>query len=830
MPAEFIQHRSPQTNKAKAPYNFVPLPEKVLLAEEFKAHDKYDSERHTGYIELDIKTETPLYTRCAYPANIFSDSRYVDKDGKLKTEFSDKDKPKTTAIPELQQFFHRGDAQIPVIPGSTLRGMTRSLVEIFSYSKISNVSKKQLVYRAVADSTSFGNQYREKMLDIIGNKHFNYPSKHLKGGYLEIDSQGNHFIRPSQEPNGHGESFVLVERNSLPNSHQRTGSQVFVKPVARIQTNNRGGGNISLDLAYTTASITNSTGLVPATIVNTKGIIVRGVDNKHMVAAIYEQNTSINTIDIPKEMWKVYEEDRDMQRSGEQGRELRNPNDPYDPLFYLVDDNKLVFFGPTMMFRLPYSHKAVDLIPEEIKNAGLDMAESIFGMVDEDSKTSIASRVFFSDAIWNPTNINESPFLGGANNGRRVPQILSSPKPTAFQLYLNQNESNHHRTDPTRWFLIKESSIEKMRVEEIPENICQKITGLIGNEYQSEQEYLNALDNLQVRFNNQNQSSRQQKTTILNCSSHELKTYDDIGKTEIRGFKRYWNKKNVGESNWSENAQDVWINDRNRRVEKLDNNGATVESSQHTIIRPVEIDTKFSGRVYFENLTEFELGALLVSLELPPNMRHQIGMAKPYGLGAIEITPTLKIQKRETRYESLFAINGKFEEGEIDSNKSELIKKDSLSKFKNEIKTFVGEFSFNNIQRLKELYTMLAWENSQTGNMKNYIGVPDNHWKERHVLPFPSDIDQIVIQANDDDLAEIGNQVVESKKNELNRISDRKLLKKFGKRLLELDLSDGDKGEIATELFAKADSLGIDLSNSEWFEQINLLVAQYQNK
>ena len=52
MSAKFVQHRSPQTNKAKAPYNFVPLPEKVLSAEEFKENDKYHADRHTGYIEL----------------------------------------------------------------------------------------------------------------------------------------------------------------------------------------------------------------------------------------------------------------------------------------------------------------------------------------------------------------------------------------------------------------------------------------------------------------------------------------------------------------------------------------------------------------------------------------------------------------------------------------------------------------------------------------------------------------------------------------------------------------------------------------------------------
>lgn len=801
MPAEFIQHRSPQTNKATAPYNFVPLPEKILLAEEFLAHDIYDSDRHTGYIELEIKTETPLYTRCAFPTSVYENQNNFDDKGKLKV----------TSDLNCQQFFHRGDARIPVIPGSTLRGMTRNLVEIFSYSKISNVSRKQLIYRAVADPTSFGLQYRKMMMDTIGNKHFNYPSKKLKGGYLEIQN-GQYFIRPAQEPNEHGESFVLVERDALPSRHRQTGSRVFVTPVART-TPSRSNPNIRLDLAYTTASTTNSTGLVPATIVTTKGI----GNNKHMVAAIYEPDANADLIEIPVEMWKIYEEDRDMQRGIPPIYELSN-NGNGEPLFYLLDDaGNLYFFGPTMMFRLRYEYKAVDLIPDEIKNAGLDMAESIFGMVDENSKKAIASRVFFSDAVWNSESVNESPFLGGVNNGRRVPQILSSPKPTSFQHYLNQNEPNHHRTDPTRWFLVKEISIERMREEGILESICGKIKELIGKEYQSEEDYLNALDNLQVRFDNRDPQSRQQKTIILNSSSHELKTYNDFDKTEIRGFKSYWHNKNIVESNWSENSESVWINNTTKRVEKRDNRGETVESSQHTIIKPVRTNVVFSGYVYFENLSKLELGALLVSLELPENMRHQIGMAKPYGLGTIKIKPTLKIQKRENRYANLFADSGKFETGEIDKNEIEQIKKDSISEFKKTINTLVGGVSFNKIQRLKELYTMLAWEEStSTGYMKKYVDVTDSQWRGRYVLPFPSNIDQIVVAEGEGDVEDRQNEIFLKKQIEISEINDKDKLKNNRKRIPQLNLTESQKSILSEELLAKAKELSVDINQENW--------------
>lgn len=813
---KFTQHRSPQTNKAKAPYNFVPLPEKVLTLEGDEKekilkglNDKYHSDRHTGYIDLEITTETPLYTRCATPTEVWS--KYQS------SEYFENDKPKVTAIPECQDFFHHGDEKkIPVIPGSTLRGMTRALVEILSYSKISFVSEKQLIYRAVADSTSFGNQYREKLLDKLGNKHFNYPSKKMKGGYLEI-RDGKPYIRPAQEhpisePEERRESFILVEGNSL-----RTGSQIFVHPATRSQKDNRGRErNISLDLALAATSTTSATGLVPAAIVNTKGV----GGSKHMAAAFYEKDTDDSKlIPIPKGMWSIYEEDRDMQR-GIKGRELRNSG---EPLFYLLDEvGKLFFFGPTMMFRLPYTHKAIDLIPEEVRNAGLDMAESIFGMVDEDSKKAIASRVYFSDAVWQLQTKEESPFLGGENNGRRVPKILSSPKPTSFQLYLNQYEPNHHHTDPTRWFLIKDSSIEKMKDEGVPENIRQKIETLKDKEFENENDYLNALRSLGINFNDRDQNSRNLKKSILNCSSHELRTYNEIGETEIRGFKRYWHKRNLVHRNWVEDSNEVRIKSNQKQVEKL--NTRWEESKQHTIIRPVKPNTMFKGKVYFENLSCEELGALLVALDLPENMRHQIGMAKPYGLGSVRIVPTLVIQERVKRYESLFESTGNWKERRLDDIKTLEIKKSSAGKFKNRIKSFVGEISFNKIQRLKELFTMLAWKDETPDrSLKNYTPVTDPQWRSRHVLQFPTDIDQVEFTETEGDVSERQNELFGKKLQEITEIKEKELLRKTGKRILELNLADGQKKALAKALLAKAAELQIDVSQTKWFPEISNL-------
>lgn len=64
----------------------------------------------------------------------------------------------------------------------------------------------------------------------------------------------------------------------------------------------------------------------------------------------------------------------------------------------------------------------------------------------------------------------------------------------------------------------------------------------------------------------------------------------------------------------------------------------TAAERQATLLRPLDKDTKFTGRIYFHNLRPFELGALLWALTLGDSkLRHKIGMGRPLGLGEISI-------------------------------------------------------------------------------------------------------------------------------------------------------------------------------------------------
>ncbi|NJO82642.1 MAG: TIGR03986 family CRISPR-associated RAMP protein [Blastochloris sp.] len=177
---------------AIAPYNFVPLPSTVVEAET-EAHDvRHDllaPDRHSGRISCTITTETPLYIR----AGLTKDELENGRDAKQKPEF----------------FYLDPDTKKPVIPGSSLRGLLRALVEIVSYSKVSRVSDSPLVYRAV-DTTSLGTKYRAQIMQEDARNRY---TPRIQAGYLE-DTGAGWQIRPAEQIGG--TSFARIAHAKIP--------------------------------------------------------------------------------------------------------------------------------------------------------------------------------------------------------------------------------------------------------------------------------------------------------------------------------------------------------------------------------------------------------------------------------------------------------------------------------------------------------------------------------------------------------------------------------------------------------------------------------------
>jgi CRISPR-associated protein (TIGR03986 family) len=685
-------HKTAGTFRATAPYNFVPLPEKVFT--EFddeknqEVNDRYYENRHTGHIVLKIKTETPFYTRCAIPPVVFENPNNFDDKGKLKI----------SAIRDCQDFFHRGQKEgndfIPVIPGSSFRGMTRSFVEILSYSKMLSVVDKELIHRSVGESTAHGVTYRKRV--SLGK---------VKAGYLLKKSNG-FFINPAK-PNKKSESFVRVKMRDNFN-------EVFEGYISLSGYDDRGRS------VHTFSNTLTTTETEKVTILNTGEITLKaGASRKSF--AIYEKDTS-KELEISTKLWDLYEDD--YKKSILQSPDLRKLENG-EPLFYIEDKSgKIEYFGSTMMFRLLYNpnncepHKISDFVPNNLKqdnDENQDLAETIFGYVRQNSQSVRAGRVFFTDAIWEKQCEDEYPFfkrpLEPTDDGRRVPKILASPKPSSFQLYLNQP----------------------------------------------------IIDTTKDKHGN----------TIQDGS--KIKSYYDKNETLIRGTKLYWSKKSL--SNAQEDFVDldtkISSNENGFRVDKFktDLKGKTFhngkkgewieDSSQHTVIRPVQSETHFESKVYFENLTKLELGVLLTALELPTSKRHRLGMGKPLGLGTIKIETEIFLEQRnkqendstKSRYESLFDV----ENWHIPvKNNTRNIADDCKTYFRQEIlkhhnksvvKPQISDTEnglLDEIPRLKAFFDILGWDNDEVKNEYNirYLNPETNgdNLRKRHVLPTPKGV------------------------------------------------------------------------------------------
>ena len=149
--------RAEATAPATAPYNFIPLNDILVEAPENPEQLKFDTYNHgdnssdvnnrlTGYLEYSLETITPLYIR--------------DIDD-LAAEIKDYENGESNNKKDNPNFFAPG-GKIK-IPGSSMRGMTRSLVEIMSWGKFAFFDDKTLYYRGLADKSSLRKEYQRNM-------------------------------------------------------------------------------------------------------------------------------------------------------------------------------------------------------------------------------------------------------------------------------------------------------------------------------------------------------------------------------------------------------------------------------------------------------------------------------------------------------------------------------------------------------------------------------------------------------------------------------------------------------------------------------------------
>jgi len=365
----------------------------------------------------------------------------------------------------------------------------------------------------------------------------------------------------------------------------------------------------------------------------------------------------------------------------------KNPPEPGDPVFFLRENGELTFFGRAQMFRLPYRQRPIDLVPEDLRRPeDIDYAEALFGFVRSqreldhmkhrgviqqipgqgDKRRAYAGRVFVTDAVLEAGQTNY-----WLSDDPITPKILATPKPTAFQHYLTQQDPNNR----------------------------------------------NQLDHYD------------------SPPPHE---------TVIRGHKLYWHQ---GE----------------RSRQDIEDTSASPNSTQHTQFKPVKPGVRFRFRIYFENLSDRELGALCWALhplgDSTKEYCHHLGMGKPLGMGAVKLEATLYLTDRPARYGSLFdGDNWQTGTSTRESLSDRAILEHRTREFEQHVLEVLGLNTrcqhLHQVKRIGMLLKLMEWPGypadpnggrfltAQNRPNTRYMTIqPRNEYRDRPVLPDPCAFD-----------------------------------------------------------------------------------------
>lgn len=670
------KHITPKSknNRAFAPYNFVELPSenKLVTAQKLPNSNCYDKERYTGYIECTLVTETPLYIRSGLIPDDFKNF------GDLSCNHQELEQVTSEEQKRWTDFFNNPANNRPIIPGSSIRGMLRTIMEIVTYSKFHQVSGNQkLFFRAVAAPKldPLTEEYNKKLLDQEKNQ--------VKAGYLQQQKEGSWRIYIAQDIEKH--PFIWIKESLIPDdieliklnktdykpqylevkfdeiTHYKT--RYLAKQISKDNPNHKYRG-------YLVTSGNMIEGNKGDKSPRQYHCLIGGKTNDYI--EIDHGAVEDYLAGLTEFQKKYFDENSGI---------LKNDY----PVFFIEprQNEKVTLFGHSPNFRVPYTPPSnngraasvTDFIPSRLKsaeNSDIDMTEAIFGWVNKKSQDQArAGRIFITDAIVDDAISEDEIWCQQNPNARITPPILATPKPTTFQHYLVQTDIDGKRENLNHY-------------------------GSVPNQ-----------------------------------------------DTVIRGYKLYWHQKDVSSSSIRESNE-----------EEISN-----KPKQYTKIRPINSKVSFHFKIYFDNLTDEELGALLWILDLAKEKesriyvkddqeyRFSLGMGKPFGMGAVKLTnqQLYLSQRQEKRYQKLFNGNN-WETGNY--NDTEIEAEVFVDSFKNYLldENKIGENSDGNLEdvnRIKMLLEMLSFPGKSKGSVR-YMQIEhprnNNEYDQRPVLPNPSDV------------------------------------------------------------------------------------------
>ena len=398
-----------EKNKVRTPYNFVPFSnkhiERYASMDALPRHDQIDPALKCGEIYMTLRAETPVFL----------------SDGHQKDE----------------HFFRNAAGKI-VIPGSTVRGMTRANMQILGLGWMrpqEDMDDYQIYYRDMTSaSQSVGGQLKthyQAALDIKSKKSRSGKSisvpHNVQAGYLYKEG-AYYWIRPLSTPvlrisrkHPDVKQFEQQNRGHTANSDVKQPNDARTVRVSYREV----GGKVK------TIAPEGKAGMKQGVLLYTGQLI-----QENHLYLFPQEDEKVESVPISEEDVLSYQIDLEARYNSLKAYydpkfwELPKGNE-HKPVFFVRYD-KHTYFGRSMFLRIGYKHGLSEGLPQshrKINPKALDYPSAILGFAR--GRDTYRSRVSFGDF----------ELMGRPRELPAVNIVLGEPKPSYYPSYVVEGKT-----------------------------------------------------------------------------------------------------------------------------------------------------------------------------------------------------------------------------------------------------------------------------------------------------------------------------------------------------------------------------------------------------
>lgn len=403
----------------KAPFNFVPLSDKVFFPDWASAisHDIPFEDGVSGSIEMMITAQSPIFVRNGHT--------HGDADAKNENYMS---------------FSNDADGRY-FIPGTSIKGTIRNVLEIMSFGKMCMVNNKRYSIRDL------------KLPEYMS--YFQNNSIHC--GWMTLRNEKNIIITDCGEPYRISHKTIdSIYNTDLVDTFEteanfKKNSDKYRSAIYKIKKfENKNKTSTFLEIKSTDPNPVDKRKFVIVSPTNDgiKGTIVftgqpgirkpgfKRADGTKLkgTGKFYEfvfPEQEITSYTLPVGENSLYEDFCFVYKDSPEWdywREILESNGRV-PVFFSTKDGQIVHFGLSYLYKLPYIKKICDYLYDCHKSKDKDLPECIFGTADD---SGLKGRVSFGHAFC----VNEKEYYD------TLYPYMGSPRPTYYPMYLKQEGSD----------------------------------------------------------------------------------------------------------------------------------------------------------------------------------------------------------------------------------------------------------------------------------------------------------------------------------------------------------------------------------------------------